>query len=134
MLTLPLRRIGFSVMESQEPAEVVLFNRGDRVMLDLSAVAEPPGEDEPEAIRKSHARLMAVHGSLGTVVRGDDNRNAFERFIHRRTGRPAATIRVAWDAQAGQAPRRRPRRKDRQYLSSVVYRSQLRHTDAPRSD
>lgn len=116
-------------MESQDPSPQPRFNRGDRVMLDLSVMADPPGQDEPQRIRESHARLMAVHGSLGTVVRGDDNRNAWERFIHRRTGRPGATIRVAWDDQSGEEQHGRRRRRNRPYLTPVVYRTQLRHVD-----
>jgi hypothetical protein len=73
--------------------------------------------------------MMQVHGSHGTVVRGDDTRTAVERVIHRMTGRPAATVRVQWDAQADVTSKPRRRRRDRPYLTPVVYRSQLRHTD-----
>jgi hypothetical protein len=118
-------------MESQEPPgappDFVRFNRGDRVMLDLSAVAEPPDDEAPPRIHEAHERMMKVHGALGTVVHGDDNRNVIERFVHRLTGRPAATIGVNWDGTQLETSARR-RRKNRPYLTPVVYREQLRHT------
>ena len=105
----------------------VRFNRGDRVMLDLSALAEPPDEQAPPKVHEAHARMMKVHGALGTVVHGDDNRNAIERLIHRLTGRPAATVGVEWDGSP-QEPNARRRRRNQPYLTPVVYRSQLSHT------
>lgn len=124
-------------MQSNEALEPVIirFNRGDRVMLDMSALGDAPGEDEPERIRESYARLMEVHGSLGTVVRGDDTRTFWERFVHRRTGRPGATIAVDWDDTHDLNPHRaRRRRRNRPYLAQVVYRTQLKHTDQPRPE
>jgi len=124
-------------MQSNDAPEpvIVRFNRGDRVILDLSALGDPPGEDQPESIRKSYARLMEVHGSLGTVVRGDDTRSVWERFVHRRTGQPGATIAVNWDETHDLNPRQaRRRRKKRPYLAQVVYRTQLKHTDQPRPE
>lgn len=117
-------------MELQDPSRVARFNRGDRVMLDLSAVADPPDENAPPGVREAHTRMMGVHGTLGTVVRGDDTRNALERLIHRITGRPAATVRVDWDGSSDE-PSGRRRRRDRPYLTQVVYRSQLRHAEEP---
>ena len=118
-------------MESQEPSDAVpdfvRFNRGDRVMLDLSAVAEPPDEGAPPKVHESHARMMRVHGALGTVAHGDDNRNPLERLIHRLTGRPAATVGVDWDGSQPE-PNAKRRRRKQPYLTPVVYRSQLRHT------
>ena len=118
-------------MDSQEPSGIapdfVRFNRGDRVMLDLSALAEPPDEEAPPKVHESHERLMKVHGALGTVIHGDDNRNALERLIHRLTGRPAATIGVDWDGSQLE-PKAKRRRRNQPYLTPVVYRAQLRHT------
>ena len=118
-------------MESQEPSGVppdfVRFNRGDRVMLDLSALAEPPDEQALPKVHEAHARMMKVHGALGTVIHGDDNRNAIERLIHRLTGRPPATVGVEWDGSQP-APNTRRRRRNQPYLTPVVYRSQLSHT------
>ncbi|HET6667373.1 MAG TPA: hypothetical protein VFG98_08855 [Intrasporangium sp.] len=118
-------------MESQEPLGVapafVRFNRGDRVMLDLSALAEPPDEQAPPKVHEAHDRMMKVHGALGTVVHGDDNRNLVERLVHRLTGRPAATVRVDWDGNIPE-PGVKPPRRWQPYLTPVVYRSQLRHS------
>lgn len=118
-------------MESKEPSGVapafVRFNRGDRVMLDLSALAEPPDEQAPPKVHEAHARMMKVHGALGTVVHGDDSRNALERLIHRLTGRPAATVGVDWDGSQPE-PNAKRRRRKQPYLTPVVYRSQLSHT------
>ena len=118
-------------MESPDRSGEPVFNRGDRVELDLSALAEPPDETSPAKVREAHTRMMQVHGTLGTVIRGDDTRTAVERLIHRLTGRPAATVRVRWDGQADDARPSRRRRRDRPYLTPVVYRSQLRHVDPP---
>ena len=96
-------------------------------MLDLSALAEPPDEQAPPKVHEAHARMMQVQGALGTVIHGDDNRNAIERLVHRLTGRPAATIGVAWDGGQPE-PTAKRRRRNQPYLTPVVYRSQLRHT------
>lgn len=118
-------------MESHEPSggapAFVRFNRGDRVMLDLSALAEPPDELAPPKVHEAHERMMQVHGALGTVIHGDDNRNALERLIHRLTGRQAATIGVDWDGTQLETSAKR-RRRNQPYLTPVVYRAQLRHT------
>lgn len=118
-------------MESPDRSAEPVFNRGDRVELDLSALAEPPDEAAPAKVREAHTRMMQVHGTLGTVIRGDDTRTAVERLLHRLTSRPAATVRVRWDGQAVDARPSRRRRRDRPYLTPVVYRSQLRHADRP---
>lgn len=124
-------------MQSNEALEpvIVRFNRGDRVMLDLSDLGDPPGEDQPQSIRDSYTRLMEVHGSLGTVVHGDDTRTFWERFIHRRTGQLSATVRVDWDDTHDVNPHRaRRRRRKNPYLAQSVYRTQLRHTNQPRPE
>ncbi|MDV3219823.1 hypothetical protein [Intrasporangium sp.] len=118
-------------MELEDFPDVPRFNRGDRVMLDLSPLLEPLGEDAAQRDRDAQTRMAAVHGSLGTVVRGDDTRNAIERLIHRVTGRPAATVRVDWDGTDDEPVGRR-RRRQRPYLTQVVFRSQLRHADVTR--
>ncbi|WP_353353778.1 hypothetical protein [Intrasporangium sp. DVR] len=117
-------------MEAHDPPADPVFNRGDRVMLDLSALAEPPDESAAPRVHEAHARMMRVHGTLGTVVRGDDTRTLTERLIHRLTGRPAATVRVSWDAPSDETAAPRRRRRDRPYLTPVVYRAQLRHVES----